>query len=447
MAATWQTTFPNDHMLAKLLNTAKSTDEDIIHDAYGFDKTYAQLLGDIVKTRDSLRACLPPASLNSQGLLNQDDLYIAILTSSGYEFTVALLAVRALGGAGMPFAPKIPLDEAKTFVKSAKSKCILSSRFLIDKGNQISKHIQQDGHGAISVLPISSDAPSLAALEVDIDESLQVNPQSPGLVICTSGTTGPPKGAVLPKCWLNIPSRLEPDGASISHRPPHWIGGATKKITHMGFNPGLLRQLKDVYTYELMNLPDDEREQYLNGFRNIVKMSSSGSMLPPQLQQFWTTLSGRSFEILYGSTETGLVALKADAQKPSKLEHSIGTPWPGVSIKLSEGDEGEILVKHPMIFLYYLGNEEATEAAFDDEGYVKLGIMRILSKASLEMNSISHDALTLHRIRSDLSTTLSDYMLPEQLRIMEDGEEVPQTVSLKPIKREILKQYFGVTGL
>lgn len=53
--------------------------------------------------------------------------------------------------------------------------------------------------------------------------------------------------------------------------------------------------------------------------------------------------------------------------------------------------------------------------------------------------------VTLSRIRSDLSETLPTYMLPMLLRIMDDEEEVPRTVSQKPIKKKILEQFFGVT--
>lgn len=46
---------------------------------------------------------------------------------------------------------------------------------------------------------------------------------------------------------------------------------------------------------------------------------------------------------------------------------------PGCHIKLSNGDEGELLVKTPGIFLRYHGDIAATAAAFDDDGYYKSG--------------------------------------------------------------------------
>lgn len=55
------------------------------------------------------------------------------------------------------------------------------------------------------------------------------------------------------------------------------------------------------------------------------------------------------------------------------MQRSIGLPLHGVMVKLSEGGTGEIRIKSPLIFSAYLGDEEATRAAFDEEGYYKTG--------------------------------------------------------------------------
>lgn len=63
----------------------------------------------------------------------------------------------------------------------------------------------------------------------------------------------------------------------------------------------------------------------------------------------------------------------------------------------------------------------------------------------IRKNAISEDQLSLAQIRTDLSQGLPTYKLPMLLRILKGGEEVPMTISQKPIRREIVKQYFGVT--
>ena len=52
---------------------------------------------------------------------------------------------------------------------------------------------------------------------------------------------------------------------------------------------------------------------------------------------------------------------------------TVGKPLPGVSIRLSEGDHGEILVKAPTLFAGYWRDEENTRASFTSDGYFKTG--------------------------------------------------------------------------
>ena len=51
----------------------------------------------------------------------------------------------------------------------------------------------------------------------------------------------------------------------------------------------------------------------------------------------------------YGGTELGIIFSVAldPGYAPSG---SVGTPFPGVDVKLSDGNEGEILVKSPFMF-------------------------------------------------------------------------------------------------
>ncbi|THC91696.1 hypothetical protein EYZ11_008841 [Aspergillus tanneri] len=63
---------------------------------------------------------------------------------------------------------------------------------------------------------------------------------------------------------------------------------------------------------------------------------------------------------LNGDTDTG-------------IDRSTGEPEPGVTVKLSEGNHGELLVKCLLIFSHYLGDPAATANMFDIERYYKTG--------------------------------------------------------------------------
>jgi malonyl-CoA/methylmalonyl-CoA synthetase len=93
--------FPLDPVLLRLLVAASRTpiSDIVVHDAYGYEKTYLQLVGDIVQMRSLLQTHLSASATNDKGLLQDDSRYIGLLSKSGYEFLVAFFAIRSLGGA------------------------------------------------------------------------------------------------------------------------------------------------------------------------------------------------------------------------------------------------------------------------------------------------------------------------------------------------------------
>lgn len=97
--------FPLDPVLVKLLLASKGRpgSDIIIHDICGHDKSYSELLGDILHTRNALRERLPDSIFDEHGLMSQDTPYVSVLTRSGYEYLVAFFAIRAIGGACIPF--------------------------------------------------------------------------------------------------------------------------------------------------------------------------------------------------------------------------------------------------------------------------------------------------------------------------------------------------------
>ena len=71
----------------------------------------------------------------------------------------------------------------------------------------------------------------------------------------------------------------------------------------------------------------------------------------------------------YGMTENSAVAT---GNKPGSVKlGTVGVPQPDVEIRLA--DDGEILVRHPGVFLGYYKNEEATKETIDKDGWLYTG--------------------------------------------------------------------------
>ncbi len=210
------------------------------------------------------------------------------------------------------------------------------------------------------------------------------------------GTTGLPKGAILPKTCFTGVDLAEPGEVSVNYRPGHWIGGArtlimstiagreihslgekgsaenvlnafrSHRITRCAFNPTLLRRMKELLVNEDGIVPEDKRSEYAGWFQGLARLTCSAGMVEPSTQKFWTDLTGLPMYIVYSATELGgptiatrdptyvcgailldLASVLVFSELTVVAQGLIGTPMPDVKVKLSQQYHGEILVKSP----------------------------------------------------------------------------------------------------
>ncbi|HEY9149953.1 MAG TPA: long-chain fatty acid--CoA ligase [Gammaproteobacteria bacterium] len=93
-----------------------------------------------------------------------------------------------------------------------------------------------------------------------------------------------------------------------------------------------------------------------------------GAPLPPPIARFFIGLGLPVFHG-YGMTESSPVI---SVNRPDdNIPASIGTPLPGVEVRIGEQDE--LLTRSPAVMLGYWNNPEATSAAIDAEGWLHSG--------------------------------------------------------------------------
>jgi len=103
------------------------------------------------------------------------------------------------------------------------------------------------------------------------------------------------------------------------------------------------------------------------GMRRIRRAYTAGEAIGPEIFVFFRSL-GINVKQLYGMTESSaLVAIHQDGDV--RLD-TVGTPLPGVEVRISE--EGEILYRSPGVFQGYYKNPEATRQTLAD-GWVHSG--------------------------------------------------------------------------
>lgn len=125
------------------------------------------------------------------------------------------------------------------------------------------------------------------------------------------------------------------------------------------------------------------------GLARIRRCYTGGAPLGPDVFRFFHAI-GVNLKQIYGQTEIcGIAVLHHD---DDVRFHSVGVPIPGTELKISES--GEILLRSPSVFLGYVGNEEATREAIDEEGWLHTGDAGYLDDGQLVVIDRAKDVLT-----------------------------------------------------
>lgn len=223
---------------------------------------------------------------------------------------------------------------------------------------------------------------------------------APAAIVYTSGTTGASKGAVLTHnnfaanaanlcvCWNIAESDRFLLSLPLFH--VHGLGNGlhtwliagcrmrllerfdrqTATATFLDFRPTLFFGVPTIYVRLLETDPAAARE-----IGRFMRLFVSGSApLPAQVLEDFRARFGHTILERYGMSET-LMNL-SNPYTGERRPGTVGTPLPGVSVKLIEG---ELYVRGPNVFAGYWKREQATREAFVD-GYFRTGDLAVRSE-------------------------------------------------------------------
>ncbi len=104
------------------------------------------------------------------------------------------------------------------------------------------------------------------------------------------------------------------------------------------------------------------------GLRNCRSLVSGSAPIAPEVLKFFMAIGVPIYEG-WGMTET---CSYGTVNQPGNIKlGTIGCPNDGAEIRLA--DDGEILIRHPAIFVGYFKNPEATAEAIDADGWLHTG--------------------------------------------------------------------------
>ena len=250
----------------------------------------------------------------------------------------------------------------------------------------------------------------------------KVTPDTIAKILFTSGSTGMPKGVINTQRMLTSNQEMTARGWPwVEDKPPvlvEWLpwnhtfggnhdfnlvlrNGGSYYIDGGKPMPGLIettvKNLKEVSPTQYYNVPrgfdllmpslENDAELRKNFFRNLDMVFYAGAALPQNLWERLEKLAlaekGGELAMLsaWGSTETAPLATQVHF--PIPRAGVIGLPVAGCTLKLvPSGKKLEVRVKGPNVTPGYYKHPELTAAAFDEEGYYRIGdAMKFLDDA------------------------------------------------------------------
>lgn len=178
---------------------------------------------------------------------------------------------------------------------------------------------------------------------------------------------------------------------------------------------------------------------------NMEYIISGGAPLSPELGHFYR---GAGFTVLegWGMSETTAPLALADLKDP--IMGSIGKVLPGNAIKISE--DGEILARGVSIFQGYFNNPQATEEAFDEDGWFHTGdVGHFDRKGNLYITGRKKDIIVTAGGKNVAPSGLEESLVMHPLisHVVVVGDQKPFIGALITLDQEMLPTWLANHGL
>jgi feruloyl-CoA synthase len=374
--------------------------------------TYSQVLTDVRR----IGAALLTRKLSPQRP-------IAILSGNDIEHALLALAAMYIGVPYAPISPPYSLLSSDFNKLRYILELLTPGLVFANDGTIFARAIEAAVPQNVELVVARNPAGSrksilLADLRADAGVAVDaahdaVGPETIAKILFTSGSTGQPKGVINTQRMLCANQAMLNIGmAFLTEKPPvivdwlpwsHTFGGNHNfnMILNNGGSfyldggnptpagaPITARNLREISPTIYFNVPKgyemltphlrDDAVLRENLFRDLKVLFYAGAGLNQNVWNDFARLAAETsgerilFTTSLGSTETAPAALFCtfDSGGPG----NIGLPFPGVELKLVP-NEGklEARLRGPHITPGYWRQDALTEAAFDDEGYYKLG--------------------------------------------------------------------------
>ncbi len=332
---------------------------------------------------------------------------VAFMVRPGFDYVKVILGIWKAGGIAVPLSLHSPLPALSYVLEDAQCRYLIADDEFTEMLAPVIDSGKYEFHKTNEL-----ESGNKALPEIDSDRR--------ALIIYTSGTTGKPKGVVTTHAIIQSQIKILVEAwqwTAADHilnvLPMHHVHGLVNVLLcalwsgacceFMKFDAAktlnrlcegeinLFMAVPTIY-YKLIGqwqtLTAAEQQKVHTALSQFRLMVSGSAALPVSVMERWLQISGQRLLERYGMTEIGMAI--GNPYKGERRSGHIGQPLPGVAVKLvddefnevANGESGEILIKGANVFQAYWNKPEATEEAFNTDGWFKTGDVAVLDEGS-----------------------------------------------------------------
>lgn len=255
---------------------------------------------------------------------------------------------------------------------------------------------------------LDDEAPRLLEQRTVPEPEAVVQAEDPVLILYTSGSTGQPKGAILPHrqilfnavgtttAWQLGCDDIAPVSTPFFHTggwnvfaTPLWHRGGTVVLTERFEPDAFLAMLAEERCSVAMAVPTQllmlqESPRWGEALPSLRFLVSGGAPCPPRVAER-VRAAGYAFREGYGLTECGPNCFATSDTEAARRPGSVGWPVPFLEMRLAAEDgsaappdePGELWLRGPQLFAGYLNQPERTAEAVTAGGWLRTGDLAV----------------------------------------------------------------------
>jgi fatty-acyl-CoA synthase len=336
--------------------------------------TYAQLDARIERAAATLRSLLGPGER------------FGLLAFNSIEFVELFFAAGRAGAIVVPLSTRATAHELSVIARD----CGMKVLFYGAEFEEIAAQVPVAG---CSLVVTHREEPTTN------QQPVTSNSEQTYCLLYTSGTTGKPKGVMIPKrqlYWNGYNTALNwglrDDDVTPVFTPMYHAGGLAAflipifcaggtVVVHKAFSPAEVWKtiVEERYTVVLgvptiWKLLMDAPEFATADVRHVRWFISGGAPLPQFVIDAYQR-RGIVFKQGYGMTEVGVNCFTMTVDESYRKPGSIGRPMLFTEVELRDldGDVGEMWIRGPHVSKGYWNNEAATAEAYTEDGWFRTG--------------------------------------------------------------------------